>query len=416
MSSFLPLVTLPLRPSTQTLLQQRGFITLGEWNEAKRAGLESLAAELQLDPSDAQGIWKEIQECVCAAGPESQQAQQAPRTTKAMTASDLLATSSSSSSSSSLSPLSPSPLGIVSFCRAIDQLFWTGGIPLGSLTEVAGLPGAGKTQLAMQLAVTARLPQFLGGVQGQTIYIDTEGSLVPERIYDMAQALLIHIQGTLNKRRHAHARPSSSSTTPTTPTPTTLPKDFDSPESILEKIHVFRVYDSAALLSTLYSLPHWIETLGTSTTTGTSRQDDPSHQQSSSLPIKLIIVDSIAFPFRSSSTPWQSAQSLTQLAGFLNDLASQYQLAVVCINHMTTTKRKGNKAPMQQGSNHPSKTTTTNEDGGGESSLSYIPALGDSWAHAVTTRLILEPLSLGPPNPLPVAQQQQQQPDRKSVV
>ena len=59
---------------------------------------------------------------------------------------------------------------IVTFSRTIDQLLG-GGIPLGSVTEIAGLPGTGKTQLGMQLCVNARLPKSFGGVDGQHLLL-----------------------------------------------------------------------------------------------------------------------------------------------------------------------------------------------------------------------------------------------------
>ncbi len=349
--SSLQLSSLPLRPSTLTLLHQRGFVTLGEWSEAKHAGLATLAAELKLDLVETQRIWKEVQECLA-----EEEIVGTSTTTSATTKTKNNSTTSTSGTTASELLAALPPTGIISFCRAIDQLFWTGGFPLGSLTEVAGLPGVGKTQLAMQLSVTARLPQSLGGVQGQTIYIDTEGSLVPERIYTMAQALLVHAQGTLYKRykKTNPNHPASSSSLLSSLSSSLLPKDFSTPEQILEGIHIFRVYDPASLTSTLYSLPHWIETLGN---------------------IKLIVVDSIAFPFRSSPTPWQSTQCIVQLAALLNDIASQYQLAVVCVNQMTTTGR--------------SRGTFSSSSSSSSWSSSWVPALGDSWAHAVTTRLIL---------------------------
>ena len=63
---------------------------------------------------------------------------------------------------------------IVTYCQELDQLLG-GGIALGQVTEVCGSPGAGKTQLAMQLAVMCRLPKSFGGVEGKTLYIDAEG-------------------------------------------------------------------------------------------------------------------------------------------------------------------------------------------------------------------------------------------------
>jgi RAD51-like protein 2 len=417
-SSTLPLAELPLRPSTLTLLQQRGFVTLGELVESKEsgAGLATLAAELQVELPKAMRLLREVQDCLTASSasaasetdkenhhhqqpsqPQSQSQSQSQSQTEAsnlaseaatpdapmiltpppmLTASDLLAqlhpphsvrssrrnkttsgtgtgtgtdasteteTETDTHGASHKSPSHVTPGGIISFCRSIDTLLFTGGFPLGSVTECAGLPGVGKTQLAMQLAVNARLPKSFGGVQGQTLYIDAEGSLVAERLHTMAQALLDHTQGTLRRRRPHDAY---------------LPADFSKVEQILEGIHVFRVHDEASQTATIYSLPHWIEQINNNTA-----------QEGGSLrPVKLIVVDSIAFHYRthiSSSKDFylHRTRALTQLAAFLNDLARDYNVAVVCLNQMTT-KVDNNVSRL-------------------------VPALGESWAHAVTTRLML---------------------------
>lgn len=55
---------------------------------------------------------------------------------------------------------------------------------------------------------------------------------------------------------------------------------------------------------------------------------------------------------------------LTKIAAFLADLATQFDVAVVAINQMTT----------KVGDNNTSK---------------LVPALGESWGHATTTRVLL---------------------------
>lgn len=45
-------------------------------------------------------------------------------------------------------------------------------------TELVGVPGIGKTQMAMQLSVTAQIPEVFGGNGGEAVYIDTEGSFM----------------------------------------------------------------------------------------------------------------------------------------------------------------------------------------------------------------------------------------------
>ena len=60
-------------------------------------------------------------------------------------------------------------------------------------------------------------------------------------------------------------------------------------------------------------------------------------------------------------------RSLSTVASMLSDIATSFDIAVVVINQMTTKFGNG--------------VTTT------ESRL--VPALGESWAHATTTRLVL---------------------------
>ena len=74
---------------------------------------------------------------------------------------------------------------ITTGCRALDDLLG-GGIETGALTEFVGEFGAGKTQIAHQLAVTVQLPMEEGGLDGATLYIDTEGTFRPERILQIA--------------------------------------------------------------------------------------------------------------------------------------------------------------------------------------------------------------------------------------
>lgn len=73
------------------------------------------------------------------------------------------------------------------------------------------MPGIGKTQLCMQLALDAQIPSQLSGVQGSTVYIDTEGSLSVERMQQMAQAVYKQLSAVTKVRevprnpQHPHA-------------------------------------------------------------------------------------------------------------------------------------------------------------------------------------------------------------------
>jgi hypothetical protein len=60
----------------------------------------------------------------------------------------------------------------ISTCAGeLDRLL-AGGVQLQKLSEFSGVPGVGKTQLAMQLALAVQLPEALNGLDGDTIYID----------------------------------------------------------------------------------------------------------------------------------------------------------------------------------------------------------------------------------------------------
>ena len=64
-----------------------------------------------------------------------------------------------------------------------------GGIETGSITEFYGEFRTGKTQIAHQLCVNVQLSREQGGLEGNALYIDTEGTFRPERIIQMAEAL-----------------------------------------------------------------------------------------------------------------------------------------------------------------------------------------------------------------------------------
>lgn len=81
---------------------------------------------------------------------------------------------------------------IITFCGEIDRMLG-GGIPMGEVTEFVGTPGIGKTQLGIQLSVDAHLPRTYGGAEGEAVYIDTEGSFMAERAYEIAEAFSNHV-------------------------------------------------------------------------------------------------------------------------------------------------------------------------------------------------------------------------------
>ena len=61
-----------------------------------------------------------------------------------------------------------------------------GGLPRGLVTELVGEAGAGKSQLALQLLLTAQWPEERGGLAGRALYIHTEGVDPMRRLRDLA--------------------------------------------------------------------------------------------------------------------------------------------------------------------------------------------------------------------------------------
>ncbi|MHA1477035.1 MAG: DNA repair and recombination protein RadA [Promethearchaeota archaeon] len=72
--------------------------------------------------------------------------------------------------------------------QELDNLFG-GGIETGCVVEFFGEFRTGKTQIAHQLCVNVQLPREDGGLNGNALYIDTEGTFRPERIIQMAEGL-----------------------------------------------------------------------------------------------------------------------------------------------------------------------------------------------------------------------------------
>ncbi|KAB7499586.1 DNA repair protein RAD51-like protein 3, partial [Armadillidium nasatum] len=72
---------------------------------------------------------------------------------------------------------------IITFSEDLDNLLG-GGFPLKSVMEISGTPGIGKTQMCLQACVSVQLPSCIGGVEGEAVYVDTEGSFSILRLKD----------------------------------------------------------------------------------------------------------------------------------------------------------------------------------------------------------------------------------------
>ena len=346
------LTQLPLRPSSLSRLLRSGFETTDDVLSAVNEGsFGSFASELGTTSSDASRIWKEVKSFVNLEDDQygNDHATSEVVSSKVETAASLL--------QKSIQGRDHSSRPIVSFCKSIDSLLG-GGVCQSEVTEIVGEPGVGKTQLAMQLCVDVSLPLDHGGVAGEAIYIDSEGSFSPERALSLSEGLVTHVHASARRRKERRGS-KTHHLVPTVP-------DWFEKENLLNRIHVFRVYDEASQKATLLSLPNFIE----------------AKEKGSR--VKLIVLDSIAFHYRSQNANQSNdylsrTQSIVAISSILSEIATKYEIAVVVINQMTTKFRKNASSISDSNLNADSRLT---------------PALGETWAHCTTTRLILSKLSL----------------------
>ncbi|GAA6038831.1 hypothetical protein JCM8097_002917 [Rhodosporidiobolus ruineniae] len=213
----------------------------------------------------------------------------------------------------------------------LDELLG-GGLRVGSVTEVAGHSSSGKTHFCLQTALTCQLPLSLSGLSCGALFISSEGTVPSSRLLQLAEGIVA-----------------------------TLPLDaYDPPLTawdLLDNVHYEKAPDVESLDAVLsYHAPAAVERINALAAAGAlppstiSPSDDPlpsqflSHHRPSpprpTLPIRLIIVDSIAAPFRAEtetgSTGFaQRAKDFAHLGDTLKRLAHVYGCAVLVVNQVT---------------------------------------------------------------------------------
>jgi DNA repair protein RAD51 len=88
--------------------------------------------------------------------------------------------------------------------KELDKLL-AGGLETGSITELFGEFRTGKTQLCHTLAITCQLPIESGGGAGRCMYIDTEGTFRPERLFPIAERFGLDPEEALDNIAYARA-------------------------------------------------------------------------------------------------------------------------------------------------------------------------------------------------------------------
>ena len=298
------IINLPLRPKSIEILLRRGFVTVSEIESSKsNGGISNFAAELGCSLPEASSISREIEIAVSSLTSKNSNCYMESTENSTKNGDSILnpyanlkkirdgtitVNSTNSNGKKGISAgLTAAKIlmqqrirvnrPIVTFCKSIDNLLG-GGFATSEVTEVVGVPGVGKTQLAMQLCVDASLPKPYGGVDGESIYIDSEGSFAPERCYSMAESLVEHVHSSArrrierNRNENAHGQSAEMSKEVL---------NLYKTEGILNGIHVFRVYDETSQSATIKSLYGFI-----------------SKRSNHSRPVKVVVIDSIAFHYR----------------------------------------------------------------------------------------------------------------------
>ncbi|MBA0680254.1 hypothetical protein Goari_011963 [Gossypium aridum] len=200
---------------------------------------------------------------------------------------------------------------------------------------IGGVPGIGKTQLGIQIAVNVQIPNDFGGLGGKAIYIDTEGSFMVERAFQIAEAC---IEDMSEYNRF-------------------LRKDFQEckikmlPQDILENIFYFRICSYTEQIALINYLDKFL-----------SEHKDVDMSLWSQ--VKVIVVDSVTFHFRQDFDDMAlRTRVLSGMALKLMNLAKRFSLAVILLNQVTTKHT--------------------------EASFQLALALGDSWSHTCTNRIVL---------------------------
>ncbi len=163
--------------------------------------------------------------------------------------------------------------------KNLDELL-NGGVETQAITELYGEYGTGKTQICHTLCVMVQLSRDKGGLEGSAIYIDTEGTFRPERIYSIAKA-----------------------------------KGLD-PENVLENIIVAKAYNSSHQELILEEVGKIIERFNA----------------------RLLIVDSAIAHYRAEflgrSTLAERQQRINKFMHTLIRLAETYNIAVIATNQI----------------------------------------------------------------------------------
>ncbi|KAG2297295.1 hypothetical protein Bca52824_043964 [Brassica carinata] len=238
----------------------------------------------------------------------------------------------------SLVSQSPTTLKLTTGCETLDECL-RGGFPCDSLTEIVAESGCGKTQLCLQLSLCAQLPISNGGLDGSALYLHSEFPFPFRRLHQLSRSF--HLSN-----------------------PSIYADHNDNP---CDHVFVQNVHSVDHLFDVMPKIESFVKTSKTR------------------LPLKLIVLDSVAALFRSEfdNTPSdlrKRASCFFKISGKLKQLASKFGLAVVITNQVTD---------FVESSDGLSGLRIGNLRCLYSSGRRVVPALGLAWANCVNSRVFI---------------------------
>ena len=262
---------------------------------------------------------------------------------------------------------STTPTAITTANQHIDMLLGGSGVELGRVTEFCGLSGIGKTQMGMQLACDVQLPPELNGVGGQCIYIDTANGVVGHRLRHMAKGFVQHIHRMARKRSMLEGNDVFFDQ---------IRAQIPSEKEMMSNILLFRVFEFEDLDYVLMNLLDEI-------LSGNSKRYSSKFHR-----VKLVVIDPISFLIKYEK---DIVQYLLKCGQCFHFLCKKYNVAIVCMNQMTTKMSVG----YREYSRHKKKGDFHDDEYGDFNQLPVgskyviVPGLGHVWTSIVNVRMQL---------------------------
>uniref|UniRef100_A0A146LZB4 DNA repair protein RAD51 homolog 3 n=2 Tax=Lygus hesperus TaxID=30085 RepID=A0A146LZB4_LYGHE len=185
---------------------------------------------------------------------------------------------------------------IPTFSQSFDRILG-GGVPSGSILQIYGGPGSGKTQFLLQLCVNVQLPECFGGLEGASIFIDTDLGFSPSRLTEIAKGAVCHCT-RIASVHHMEDEVRTFSV-----------------ETILSRVYYMTVKNHIELIAAVEQLNVFI----------------PKNPK-----VKFVAIDSLIFPFLTMNNSLERTRVIYLIINKLSLIADKFNIAVVFSNHITT--------------------------------------------------------------------------------